>query len=40
MSDGCDTKYTKCAICGRMTQCYTFVSGDSYDYIGDDGNPE
>lgn len=37
---GCDTKYTKCAICGRMTECYTTVSDGSYDYIGDDGNPE
>ena len=40
MNNGCQEEYTKCAICGRVTHCCTFVSDGSYDYVDDNGNPE
>jgi ribosomal protein S27AE len=40
MNDGWREKYTKCAVCGRVTHCCTFVSNGSYDYVDDNGNPE
>ena len=40
MNDGCYEKYTKCAICGRVTHCCTFVTDGSYDDVHSDGSPE